>query len=60
MLEGKLARSRLERVVLASVDKQEVLKLTQEIRFAIEIAMVSRVWFALVRVANDCLVRRDY
>ena len=34
-------RSRVERVMLTPQDKQEVLKLTQEIRFAIEIAMVS-------------------
>ncbi|KAJ2929070.1 hypothetical protein H1R20_g8021, partial [Candolleomyces eurysporus] len=41
MLQEKVnpARSRVERVMLAPQDKQEVLKLTQEIRFAIEIAM---------------------
>ncbi|KAJ2929057.1 hypothetical protein H1R20_g8037, partial [Candolleomyces eurysporus] len=32
-------RSRFERVMLTTQDKQEVLKLTQEVRFAIEIAM---------------------
>jgi hypothetical protein len=43
ILQGKLdpTRSRVERVALAPQDKQVVLKLTQEIRFAIEIAMVS-------------------
>ena len=45
ILQGKLdpTRSRVERVALAPQDKEEVLKLTQEIRFAIEITMVSRV-----------------
>ncbi|RXW20970.1 hypothetical protein EST38_g4887 [Candolleomyces aberdarensis] len=32
-------RSRVERVMLAEQDEQEMLKLTQEVRFAIEIAM---------------------
>ncbi|KAJ2927396.1 hypothetical protein H1R20_g9698, partial [Candolleomyces eurysporus] len=32
-------RSGVERAILAAQDKQEVLKLTQEVRFAIEIAM---------------------
>ncbi|KAJ2929123.1 hypothetical protein H1R20_g7968, partial [Candolleomyces eurysporus] len=32
-------RSRIERVMLTTQDKQELLKLTQEVRFAIEIAM---------------------
>ncbi|KAJ2911890.1 hypothetical protein MD484_g8525, partial [Candolleomyces efflorescens] len=41
VLEGKLDpnRSRAERMLLGPQDKQEVLKLTQEIKFAIEIAM---------------------
>ncbi|RXW12249.1 hypothetical protein EST38_g13605 [Candolleomyces aberdarensis] len=41
ILQAKVdpTRSRVERVMLAEQDKQEVLKLTQEIRFAIEIAM---------------------
>ncbi|KAJ2926092.1 hypothetical protein H1R20_g11007, partial [Candolleomyces eurysporus] len=41
ILQAKVdpTRSGVERVVLAAQDKQEVLKLTQEIRFAIEIAM---------------------
>ncbi|KAF6756393.1 hypothetical protein DFP72DRAFT_846704 [Ephemerocybe angulata] len=33
-------RSSLERVILSPQDKEEVLKITQEIRFAIEIALV--------------------
>ena len=43
ILQAKVdpTRSGVERVMLAPQDKQEVLKLTQEIRFAIEIAMVS-------------------
>ena len=47
ILQGKLdpTRSRVECVALAPQDKEEVLKLSQEIRFAIEITMVSRVWF---------------
>ena len=62
ILQGKLdpTRSRVERVMLAPQDKQEVLKLTQEIRFAIEIAMVSPFWSALVMVTHNCLVRRDH
>ena len=58
ILQGKLdpTRSRVERVMLAPQDKQEVLKLTQEIRFAIEIAMVSLFWSALVMVTHNCLV----
>ena len=45
ILQGKLdpTRSRVEHVALAPQDKEEVRKLTQEIRFAIEITMVSRV-----------------
>ena len=45
-------RSRVERVMLTLQDKQEVLKLTQEIRFAIEIAMVSLISFILMSVAH--------
>ena len=47
-----LTRSRTERVMLASHDKREVLKLTREIRFAIEIAMVSLIYFVLMSVAH--------
>ncbi|RXW16871.1 hypothetical protein EST38_g8985 [Candolleomyces aberdarensis] len=45
ILQGKMdpTRSRVERVMLAPQDKQVVLKLTQEIRFAIEIAMFDTV-----------------
>ncbi|KAJ2933760.1 hypothetical protein H1R20_g3334, partial [Candolleomyces eurysporus] len=41
ILQAKVdpTRSGVERVMLAAQDKQELLKLTQEIRFAIEIAM---------------------
>ncbi|KAJ2923255.1 hypothetical protein H1R20_g13836, partial [Candolleomyces eurysporus] len=41
ILQDKLdpTRSRFERAMLTAQDKQEVLKLTQEVRFAIEIAM---------------------
>ena len=51
LLKSKLdpTRSRVEHVALAPQDKEEVRKLTQEIRFAIEITMVSRVWFGLGR-----------
>ena len=55
ILQGKLdpTQSRVECVVLTPQDKREVFKLTQEIRFAIEVAMVSRVGFALAPVTND-------
>ena len=62
LLQDKVdsTRSRAERVMLASQDKQEVLKLTQEIRFAIEIAMVSLIYFVLISVAHHRLVRCDH
>ena len=50
------ARSRTERVMLAPQDKQEVLKLTREIRFAIEIAIVSLFWIILMLVTHHRLV----
>ncbi|RXW14017.1 hypothetical protein EST38_g11837, partial [Candolleomyces aberdarensis] len=45
ILQGKMdpTRSRVERTMLAMQDKQDVLKLTQEVRFAIEIAMFNAI-----------------
>ena len=62
LLQDKVdsTRSRAERVVLASQDKQEVLKLTQEIRFAIEVAMVSLIYLVLILVAHHRPVRCDH
>ena len=62
ILQGKLdpTRSRVERVMLAPQDKEEVLKLTQQIRFAMEIAMVSLFWSTPVTVTHNRLVRRDH
>lgn len=40
-------RPRVEHLMLTAQDKQEMLKLTRKVRFAIEIAMVNVFWSCL-------------